>query len=109
MKRIAITLVLGSLFAACATDESTVPVGIGGAAEGKPSPVEFAQPERAYQGEAGAWSETLPELPSVVLLHERARVAVLAEDGTELCSLVHQSMGGLTATEVIDACGELQR
>ena len=106
MKAIALALVIGSV-TACATDESTQPVGSGGGIAGKPATLEFAQPERGYAG--GSWSETLPELPSVVLLHEGARVAVLAEDGTELCSLVHESNAAVPVTEVIDACGELQR
>ena len=106
MKAIAIALVIGSL-TACATDESTLPSGSSGGVQTKPSTVKFQQPERGYDG--GSWSETLPELPAVVLLHEGARVAVLAEDGTELCSLEHQTMGGISATEVIDACGELNR
>ena len=106
MKAIAIALVIGSL-TACATDESTQPIGGGAGVAGKPSTLEFAQPERGYAG--GSWSETLPELPGVVLLHEGARVAVLAEDGTELCSLVHHTGEALGAAEIIDACGELQR
>ena len=109
MKRLAITLVLGSILAACATDESPVPVEGGGGTVGKPSPVGFAQPERSYAGAAGAWSETLPELPAVVLLRDGAHVAVLAEDGTELCAFVHEPSTRLDAAEVTYTCGELAR
>ncbi len=102
MTRFAIAL---TLLAACATDTSTLPVGGGSPTQGKPESNPAPTPPISSNG---TWSETQPELPGLTLLHDGARVAVLAEDGTELCTL-DDTGARVDVAELSYACGELSR
>lgn len=104
MTRIAISLAF--VLAAC-TDSSQTTMG-GGAQPGKPLPESVHTQPTSYDGE-GTVAVTLPELPELTLVYEGEQVHVLAEDGSELCTIDGAPDTKLDAAAVTYACGLLAR